>query len=257
MLSSKEYWKKISKPAQTTHEEREILDSFISGYGFREMFEDGTMIVAGGAPRNWYQNRNCNDIDIFFESPRLEERLLKVPDFDLVESGLMKEVAKKTKAKTKIQKIKAYKDYYLSKDVPEKMAAAVDEVLLDRTMTKKKYVGVGKKGGLSFINCVLQTNYKGIDFQLISLNGNELEKDNIGSVKEFVVKTFDFEICKVIYNPVLKVLELAGESATDFENETLTISTSNLLQYQRIYTLARRAEKIQGYYPDHKIVIKP
>jgi len=161
-------------------------------------------IIAGGAPRNWYQNKLAYDVDIYLwqdKQGRLDRVALKLginPD-----------------------------------DLREKKCSPDSDYVTDQ------------------ITEVWEVDYKDQIIQWIFLREKGVQ---FQTLEEFVIETFDFNICKCFFNESGDVL-LTKEAKEDFDNQTLTIDIFQMQKYRRIERLPKRSRKLQEYYPNHKIVI--
>lgn len=174
-------------------------------------------IIAGGAPRNWYENKLANDIDIFTYENSI--------DISSLEASLK---------------------------VQWNLGPGWQITL--RKSNQNKYGHAGN----SIIKRLWDFSINGQPFQLIHINKNWFETQSglvNPHISEYVKETFDFDICKCWIDAYGVKNEIMAFE--DFQNKTLTVSISKMQQYDRINSLHKRAAKLQGYYPNHKIVISP
>lgn len=203
-----------------------------------KVFKSGHCIVAGGAPRNWYEHKLANDIDFYYlKSKRMHvyDRLQSLGINPLPLEGKIKQAGFadiKDKISPILKKATKYGTFSMAAE------DAVEEV------------------DYNIMSGVTETKYKGQDVQFIEVNDNYCKKHKIKSLREFIMRTYDFEICKCVFFES-RELFVSAEANKDFRNKTLTVSISKLKQLRRWETLPGRAEKMQRYYPNHKLVLAP
>ena len=180
-------------------------------------------IITGGAPRNWHVGMVAKDIDIFLmqdASGKLDQivyDLRKNPD-DLVQlKGQVEEEVEE----------------------PVKLDGGVLGVFVS-----KKTVDYDPNDIIE----VWELEVRGEKIQWVFLN-----QQRCSTPKEFVMETFDFEICKMFFTD--GVIELSPGAQHDFDNKILSLSVESLTQHDRLYSLPGRAAKMQKLFPSFKLKI--
>lgn len=139
-------------------------------------------------------------------------------------------------------------DFWLN--VPNK--GMKHKTLLEKHFSRTpKFRGITKSddedyGSLPGIEALIDVPYQFENIQIVVLD-DEWEP-------ELYIDTFDFDLCKIMFD--FKSTEIVPGYAfkNDMENKTLTYNISKLTKGQLLKAPAR-AKKMQELFPDHKMVI--
>lgn len=184
----------------------------------KERAED--VLIAGGAPRDWYQGKLCHDIDIFCWGNNNRD------DATVIMVNISDELWKTDATFTVTQKIQ--KSAYSYKMIQEVWEGVFKGMIVQWIfLNPKQMVAFGLMGIDEFVN-------ETFDFDICKCIFWIDDKNN---------KT--------------EVIDVFPSAAFDFNNQTLTVSLKQLQIHDRLLTLPRRSTKMQTYFPNHKIVINP
>lgn len=95
---------------------------------------------------------------------------------------------------------------------------------------------------------VQEADYKGTKIQIITIDKKFNGPEDFAS---HIFKTFDIGICKIAWNDLLGILKSLS-FVSDLENKTLTV---NMGELETPRNLPSRLEKMEEYFPDHKVKI--
>lgn len=223
--------------------------------------------VAGGAPRDWYLERPARDIDMY----------ILIKDFDKFFHKRFGEWPSRFYKEPELER-----EYFTDK--PENrtpLAVWLGDTLLQHgfklTRLKDKTRMLDNQyNGCRFMRSVIEIDVDGHTFDLIFFDSyargtivykenndktgiefdTTIEKFVLGdnpklSFGEFVVATFDFNICKVFYDFTLEQIITCDYFVEDVENKTLTIlqGVSNSSLKQGIF---KHYPKLQDKFPSFR-----
>ena len=114
------------------------------------------------------------------------------------------------------------------------------------------------------IEITKKTKEETLDYALFVVWEAEIEEETIQwicfpdrerwqTATDFVLESFDFNICKCFFEDGNIVLTKLAQD--DFDNKTLSFSMKSILKNKRSQTLHTRAEKMKNIFPDYQIMI--
>ena len=193
-------------------------------------------IIAGGAPRNWYLGSKAKDIDIYIAQgpiPFYEEPYWSGMPSPINKGGTTIMVPRST---------------HNPDDGLQMVLATVDP---------------GESGSQKGIKSVDEFEYKGLLFQIITVNKEETGDLTLGPfnmtysealLRSYINASFDFGINKISIDRTGRTY-CEMDFGPDIRNKTLTLRIANAMRYNG-HCLAKRFEKMKQYFPDHQVVIR-
>ena len=124
-------------------------------------------------------------------------------------------------------------------------------------------IGLNKKIKNAFPGCGVKENRKTYRFGNTNV---QVQTDDVSfdiifqkDPEKYILKSFDFDICKVWYDYIKGEYVVSGEYQMDVENKTFTLLLCNFSKDQHEWIIGRamlhHLPKLQAKYPEHTLRI--